>query len=40
MRTVQSGAGLDVVEVRGDWLRVRTLTQAEGWVEADAAGLL
>ncbi len=40
VRTVQAGAGLDVVEVRGDWLRVRTLTQAEGWVEADAAGLL
>ncbi|HEX6558240.1 MAG TPA: BatD family protein [Longimicrobiales bacterium] len=40
VRKVQSGAGLDVLETRTDWLRVRTLTQAEGWVEADAAGML
>ena len=40
VRTVQSGAGLDVLENRGEWLRVRTLTQAEGWVESDAIGLL
>jgi tetratricopeptide (TPR) repeat protein len=40
VRTVQSGAGLDVLEQRGDWLRVRTVTQAEGWVEEDAVGLL
>jgi hypothetical protein len=25
---------------RGEWLRVRTLTQAEGWVESDAVGIL
>lgn len=40
VRKVQSGAGLDVLEVRAEWLRVRTLTQAEGWVETDAAGML
>ncbi|HUP90508.1 MAG TPA: SH3 domain-containing protein [Longimicrobiales bacterium] len=40
VRTVQSGAGLDVLENRGEWVRVRTLTQAEGWVESDAIGLL
>lgn len=40
VRTVQAGAGLDVLEQRGDWLRVRTVTQAEGWVEADAVGRL
>lgn len=40
VRNVQGGSGLDVLEDRGDWLRVRTLTQAEGWVENDAVGRL
>lgn len=40
VRRVQAGAGLDVLDVRGDWLQVRTLTQAEGWVEADDVGRL
>lgn len=40
VRHVQGGTGLDVLEDRGDWLRVRTLTQSEGWVEADAIGRL
>lgn len=40
VRRVQAGAGLDVLERRGEWLRVRTLTQAEGWVESDAVGAL
>jgi hypothetical protein len=39
-RRVQAGAGLDVIEQRGEWLRVRTVTQAEGWVESDAVGRL
>jgi TolA-binding protein len=37
---VQAGAGLDVLEQRDQWLRVRTLTQAEGWVESEAVGRL
>jgi len=40
VRNIQGGAGLDVLETRGDWLRVRTVTQAEGWVENDAVGRL
>jgi hypothetical protein len=40
VRVVQGGAGLDVLEQRGEWLRVRTIAQAEGWVEADAVGKL
>ena len=40
VRTVQAGAGLDVLEVRGDWLRVRTIAETEGWVESDSAGML
>ncbi|MGQ0816135.1 MAG: BatD family protein, partial [Gemmatimonadota bacterium] len=40
VRRVQAGAGLDVLEERDGWLRVRTVTQAEGWVEADDAGRL
>ena len=40
VRTIQSGTGLDVLEQRDDWLRVRTVSQAEGWVEADAVGRL
>jgi tetratricopeptide (TPR) repeat protein len=40
VRRVQAGAGLDVLEERGDWLRVQTISEAEGWVEADAVGKL
>jgi tetratricopeptide (TPR) repeat protein len=40
VRRIQSGAGLDVLEQRGEWLRVRTVTRAEGWVEEDAIGRL
>ena len=40
VRNIQGGAGLDVLEARADWLRVRTVTQAEGWVENDAVGRL
>jgi hypothetical protein len=40
VRRVQAGAGLDVLEQRGDWLRVRTIAQAEGWVESAAVGRL
>lgn len=40
VRHVPGGAGLDVLEDRGEWLRVRTLTQTEGWVEAEAIGKL
>lgn len=40
VRRVQAGAGLDVLEERGEWLRVKTISEAEGWVEADAVGKL
>lgn len=40
VRRVQAGTGLDVLETRGDWLRVRTVAQVEGWVEADDVGRL
>ncbi|HUP89782.1 MAG TPA: SH3 domain-containing protein [Longimicrobiales bacterium] len=40
VRHVPGGSGLDVLEDRGEWLRVRTLTQTEGWVEAEAIGRL
>lgn len=40
VRRVQAGAGLNVLEQRGEWLRVRTVAHAEGWVEADAVGKL
>ena len=39
-RRVQAGASLDVIEDRGSWLRVRTFTGAEGWVESDTVGRL
>jgi hypothetical protein len=38
IRRVQAGAGLDILEDRGDWLRVRTFSGAEGWVESDTVG--
>jgi tetratricopeptide (TPR) repeat protein len=40
VRRVQAGAGLDIIEDRGDWLRVRTFSGAEGWVESDTVGKL
>ncbi|MGQ0562386.1 MAG: BatD family protein [Gemmatimonadota bacterium] len=40
VRNVQAGAGLDVVEQRGEWLRVRTVADAEGWVERHGVGKL
>jgi hypothetical protein len=40
VRRVQAGAGLDILEDRGDWLRVRTFSGAEGWVESDTVGKL
>ena len=40
VRHVPGGSGLDVLEDRGEWLRVRTITQTEGWVEGDAIGRL
>jgi hypothetical protein len=40
VRKVPAGAGLDILETRGDWLRVRTVAQSEGWVEAEDVGRL
>lgn len=38
VRNVQAGAGLDILEDRGNWLRVRTFAGSEGWVESDKVG--
>lgn len=40
VKRVPAGTALDVLEQRGEWLQVRTLTQVDGWVEADAVGRL
>jgi hypothetical protein len=40
LREVSGGSGVEVVEVRGNWMRVITADGAEGWIEAERLGSL
>lgn len=40
LREVPGGSGVEIVDVRSDWMRVITADGTEGWIEAESLGSL